>query len=672
MNTTSAKTKLLTFLLSLCMVIGLMPVSVYAAETEITEVNLNGVSNELWSNKDVPFATLDEGSNYTIESQRWSSTAGNITPSSEVLKPKAGEYYSFVITLKAEEGYVFPTKAESNVFFDGVLKVNGIQYDNESVTVSSGGKKLTALLFSLTTAKGTSGGSEPIVKTTVRNHYTEHVVTESVSITRKSGYVIDGVTLGREWFKLDGNQLVTTNDQNEAIISIETIPGENKSIMAFTDNAIHTDISLTNIVITIYTGAKLTYTGTTYDPDIGNDVIQEIRDNYYYRIRFNNQLNLIAQKEIDVVEINNATLTFKDGDKPVFTGTTSGNANYAFVYEAWQTDGEGICSEQSLNSENNLSMWGGKLILAFDKNKTYTYKLCLKTTDAANKADWCFGPNTKLKINGQEVAFQRDSSSGEQQFSVTTVLTMTPQETNTTPDYKITMGANGTWTQNSDGTLQFVANGDFSKFTGIKVDGTLVAADQYTAVSGSTIITLKSDYLRTLSVGKHILTVVYKDGECATEFEIKGTASHTHSYGSEWKQDATNHWHECACGDKADTAAHTFKWIVDKNATATEEGSQHEECSVCGYKKAAVKIPATNDNGSTTKKNDSTTKKKSSTTKKNGSNAKKNDTDTKTVNNSSPKTGDESNLMLWIAMLWISGCTAISTTVVNKRKKYNR
>ena len=53
------------------------------------------------------------------------------------------------------------------------------------------------------------------------------------------------------------------------------------------------------------------------------------------------------------------------------------------------------------------------------------------------------------------------------------------------------------------------------------MDGETVSADKYTAESGSTVITLKKDYLATLSVGKHTLTVVYTDGECSTEFEIK-------------------------------------------------------------------------------------------------------------------------------------------------------
>lgn len=124
--------------------------------------------------------------------------------------------------------------------------------------------------------------------------------------------------------------------------------------------------------------------------------------------------------------------------------------------------------------------------------------------------------------------------------------------------------------------------------------------------------------------------------------------SHTHSYGTEWKSDADNHWHECSCGDKTDTAAHTFKWVTDKEATATEKGSKHEECTVCGYKKAAVEIPAT---GSATKPTDQTNKPGNTTL---------------------PKTGDTSNMILWIVLLFVSGAAAIGTTVVSRKKKYNK
>ena len=91
----------------------------------------------------------------------------------------------------------------------------------------------------------------------------------------------------------------------------------------------------------------------------------------------------------------------------------------------------------------------------------------------------------------------------------------------TLPTYNFIDGANGEWIKNSGKDLGFKADGEISKFTCVKVDGTLIGADKYTAVTGSTLVTLKKDYLETLSVGKHTLTVDYIDGECTTNFEIK-------------------------------------------------------------------------------------------------------------------------------------------------------
>ena len=119
-------------------------------------------------------------------------------------------------------------------------------------------------------------------------------------------------------------------------------------------------------------------------------------------------------------------------------------------------------------------------------------------------------------------------------------------------------------------------------------------------------------------------------------------ASHTHSYDAAWKYDGTNHWHECACGDKVDTAAHTFKWVTDKEATATEKGSKHEECTVCGYKKAAAEIPAT------------------------GSGSGSADQPTKPGSTGSPQTGDSSSV-LWLAILCISGVLGV-LGVAGKKK----
>lgn len=98
-------------------------------------------------------------------------------------------------------------------------------------------------------------------------------------------------------------------------------------------------------------------------------------------------------------------------------------------------------------------------------------------------------------------------------------------------EYKITDGANSV--VNSDvKSLKIKADGEFSKFTGVKVDGKTVDSSNYTASEGSTIIELHGEYLKTLKEGNHSVTVVFTDGEASTQFEIKkdkntGTANKT-------------------------------------------------------------------------------------------------------------------------------------------------
>lgn len=91
-------------------------------------------------------------------------------------------------------------------------------------------------------------------------------------------------------------------------------------------------------------------------------------------------------------------------------------------------------------------------------------------------------------------------------------------------DYRMTQGQNAQWTQGTQTGLTFTVNGAFTKFIGIEVDGKVVDQAHYTAVSGSTIITLKPEYLETLSVGQHTLTVLFTDAQVDGQFEILAKA----------------------------------------------------------------------------------------------------------------------------------------------------
>lgn len=136
-------------------------------------------------------------------------------------------------------------------------------------------------------------------------------------------------------------------------------------------------------------------------------------------------------KVIDVVEVNDVTVSFKDGDKPVFTGKVPDGADYAFSCEWWSLDeNTGIVSTEP--------EWGGDIyknkITAFEAGKTYHYGVYV-TAYTAN-----ISSNAKLIINGQEVSYTRIGSDGEtQSFWVETNFTMMPQAGGTTPAEKYTV-----------------------------------------------------------------------------------------------------------------------------------------------------------------------------------------------------------------------------------------
>lgn len=273
-------------------------------------------------------------------------------------------------------------------------------------------------------------------------------------------------------------------------------------------------------------------------------------------------------KVIDVVEINDATVSFKDGDKPVFTGDVPDDVYYVLRAAWWELD-----SKTGAISADFFSGAYENKITAFEAGKTYHYGVYVVAVGyvESENTTYVFGPNTKLKINGEFVNYKRyegdESDGSDGTMWVLTDLTMTP------------------------------------------------AAD-----------------------------------------------GHTHKYGTEWKYDSTNHWHECECGNKADITAHTFKQIIDKEATTAEKGSKHEECTVCGYKKAAVDIPVTDFGNSS----DDQPNKPINTASSESSSA---DQTNKPINTASPKTGNTDNMILWIVLLIAGGGAFITATAVDRKKK---
>lgn len=153
------------------------------------------------------------------------------------------------------------------------------------------------------------------------------------------------------------------------------------------------------------------------------------------------------------------------------------------------------------------------------------------------------------------------SNSAGTDTSNTAVLTVTE---NTTPapgsvDYEILDGANTSWEQNSDGSLSIRGSGAISKFVGVKIDGNLVDVKNYTVKEGSTIVTLKADYLNTLSVGNHTFEIIWTDGTAATRFTvIKSDSGSDEPKDNDGNQTDDN---QQITAPKTGDNSHTVLWI---------------------------------------------------------------------------------------------------------------
>ena len=341
-------------------------------------------------------------------------------------------------------------------------------------------------------------------------------------------------------------------------------------------------------------------------------------------------------KVIDVVEINDATVSFKDGDKPVFTGDVPDDVYYVLRAAWWELD-----SKTGAISADFFSGAYENKITAFEAGKTYHYGVYVVAYGDVGNIRYIFGPDTKLKINGEFVNYTRyegdDSNGSDGTMWVLTDLTMTPAADGHTHKYGTEWKYDETnhWHECECGNKADITAHNFKQ---------IIDKEATTTEKGS----------------KHEECTVC--GYKKTAVDIPKIDSHNHNYGTEWKYDSTNHWHECEDGEKADITAHNFKWIIDKEATATEKGSKHEECTVCGYKKAAVDIPVTDFRSSS----DDEANKPINTVSSESSSA---DQTNKPINTASPKTGNTDNMILWIVLLVIGGGAFITATAVDRKKK---
>ena len=356
-------------------------------------------------------------------------------------------------------------------------------------------------------------------------------------------------------------------------------------------------------------------------------------------IWFSNVLTMTPTtvKVIDVVEINGVTVSFKDGDKPVFTGKSPEGVKYAYNCEWWELD-----SKTGAISADFFSGAYENKITAFEAGKTYHYGVYVKAVGyvESENTTYLFGPNTKLKINGEFVNYTRyegdESDGSDGTMWVLTDLTMTPEAGGTTPAEKYTV----TYTDGVEGEEIFkdqVYTVEFGKATpafngtpardGYKFTGwTPTVADTVTRNATYTAQWEKLTPAETF-------TVTYTDG--VGNEEIFKDQVYTVEFGK---------------------ATPAF------NGTPTRDGY-----TFAGWKPAVAATVTSNATYEATWKSDSATTTPSDNKPSTGETTSPN-----TGNGTkSPKTGDNSNLALWFAVLFISGGVLTVLGIASRKKSKN-
>ena len=272
--------------------------------------------------------------------------------------------------------------------------------------------------------KDTPGGAGIRVDTTVRDNYTDLSIIDDIDMMAGEGYIIDFTKEddlsyalkalagqnGTRYYKFqnsDNKALVETENQEEALLKFVVDKDENQAVMTLVNDASAGASYQLDFIYTQYTGSMLTYTGTTTDPETKEQVIGEIRDDYYTRYNFKCKLNLntadIESGIIKTIRIDNAKLSFKTGAAPEFTANvTDGYGDfYTLFCQDWSV-GPWESSTQIVHASDTPDRYAFK---SFEKDKKYYYSVFVELTSAAGQKNCRFDENTRLILNGKEVTY---------------------------------------------------------------------------------------------------------------------------------------------------------------------------------------------------------------------------------------------------------------------------
>ena len=567
-------TKLWTILLSLVMLLSLLPTTALAAT--YAEVKVNGVS-------------LGDGE-YLTSNAATAASSSSTKPTTYVAWYKDG-----VLTLKN-----FTGKLNSSIVVQGAvagdltIKLIGdntiTPYDTGIQGIGSGGS------ITITADSGSNGKLTINMPNSERSAFGINGYASSVTIKGSADVTIiaTATATNQESYGIKSNKAVSILDSASVSITCKT---PNSSSRSDSCNGIYSD-----------TGVTINTDGT-----IQIDVHEAGDEAYSYGINSMGTLTLTKVGEMTVKwkgKVYGAPLlpssasfasdaydTNVDEDACIATykpkGTTS--TTYTVSFDANGGTGTmanvtGVTGEYTLPA-NGFTAPSGKQFKAWSvggSEKAVGDKITVTA-------------NTTVTAVWKAIEYNVTVTGGTASVGTGTPITKATMGTTVT----LTAGAAPTgkvfdkWEVVSGGITLADANSATTTFTmpasAVSVKATYKNAPHTHTYNQETV---KPEALKTPADCTHN-AVYFKSCSCGaistTDTFVAMNTALGHAYGSDWKYDSTNHWHECSrCHDKKDEAAHSAsEWIIDTAATETAEGAKHKECTVCKKVLETATIPAT-------------------------------------------------------------------------------
>ena len=224
---------------------------------------------------------------------------------------------------------------------------------------------------------------------------------------------------------------------------------------------------------------------------------------------------------------------------------------------------------------------------------------------------------------------------------------MVPEIIVSATDTSYTLGCNK--------VVTITSTGEFAKFESVEMDDTIVDKSNYTVKEGSTIVTFKTEYLETVSVGKHTVTLNYTDGS-SVDSRLTILAKVNDNDNDSDTSDSSDTSDDSGSSDSSD--ASDDSGLSDSSDTSDDSGSS--DSSDTSDDSSSSDSDNTGDSGNT---EDSSNAVEDDDTEDTDSSAA-------TASNSveSAPTGDDSNPLLWITFL-IFSCAGVLIAIINAKRK---